>query len=420
VASAAGADPVPSEIMKVKFETLFRGYLLILALALLWGVWASAQTSTNTNSAPARSNPVASPLLEHLERVESAYFSFGLDRVRWLREHELLGEPVWKYAASLVYLLLAFYASRLIDLAARGGLMKLASKTRTRVDDLLIDLLRAPVKIVAFVILIHIGLTVFDWSITARQYLSRMLILVVAASLTWLATRVSGLLLEFWQRRVSHDDRRFKSNLFSFLGKSLNAFIIIVAVLVTAQNIGINMTAAIASLSIGGLAVGLAAQDTLANLFGAVAVLTDKPFQVGDQIKLDGTEGVVETIGLRSTRVRNPEGHLVAVPNKTMGNAIVTNITRRPAIKTTMNLVLARNLPAAKIRRAVAIAREVYSSSTMTEKAWVHFNQFAGGNVNILIVHWWKGTEYQPYLEGMEELNLAVKERFDAEGIAFA
>ena len=88
------------------------------------------------------------------------------------------------------------------------------------------------------------------------------------------------------------------------------------AVLVTAQNLGINITAAITSLSIGGLAVGLAAQDTLANLFGAVAVFVDKPFRVGDVIKLDGAEGTVETIGLRSTRVRNPDGSSWRCPTR--------------------------------------------------------------------------------------------------------
>jgi MscS family membrane protein len=193
-----------------------------------------------------------------------------------------------------------------------------------------------------------------------------------------------------------------------------------VAILVTASNIGINITAAITSLSIGGLAVGLAAQDTLANLFGAVAIFADKPFRVGDQIKLDAIEGTVETVGLRSTRVRNPDGHLVTIPNKTMGNAAITNITQRPNIKTVMNFALARNLPVDKVKRALEILGEIYRGNPMTQEAWISFNQFSGGNLSIMLVHWWKGTDYQRYLAGLQEMNLTVKERFDAEGIAFA
>ena len=188
----------------------------------------------------------------------------------------------------------------------------------------------------------------------------------------------------------------------------------------TAQNIGVNITAAIISLSIGGLAVGLAAQDTLANLFGAVAVFADKPFRVGDHIKLADIEGTVEAVGMRSTRVRTLEGHLAVIPNKTVGNAAITNITQRSSIKTVMNLTLAHALPADKVKRALALLAEIYLGQPLTQDVWISFNQFSGGNLNIMIVHWSKGTDYPKYLAALQEMNLAVKERFDAEGIAFA
>src|SRR4029077_417565 len=123
------------------------------------------------------------------------------------------------------------------------------------------------VKVVAFVIFLHLGLTIFDWSVTAMMYFSKLLILIVAGSLTYVALKVNDLLLDAWRRRTAHEaDRKFNDQLFSILRRSLNIFVVIVAVLVTAQNIGINITAVITSLSMGGLAVGLAAQDTLANL----------------------------------------------------------------------------------------------------------------------------------------------------------
>ena len=404
--------------MKLKFETLLRAWLLVCLIALGWSVWAAAQT-TNTNKVPTTVTNQPSSLIQTVERLQQNPLTFRLDEVQFLREHFFLGEPLWKYAASAAYILLAFLAAWFLDYVTRIWLRKLASRTRTQLDDLLLELLHGPIKVVAFVVLLNIGLGLFNWSDKAKLYLSKGLILVVAASLTYLAIKVIGLLLDSWRRRHGKDER-FDHQLFSFLRISLNTFVIVVAVLITAQNMDINITAAIASLSIGGLAVGLAAQDTLANLFGAIAVFMDKPFGVGDQIKLDGAEGTVETVGLRSTRVRSPEGHMVAVPNKTMGNAIITNLTRRPSIKTTMNFSLPYEVPTAKVKQAVAILDEIYRHDPMTQEVWVSFNQFTGNKTNILVVHWWKGTDYQKYLAGMQKMNFEVKERFEKEGIPLA
>jgi MscS family membrane protein len=403
--------------MKVKFETVFRGVILLLFLALAWSVWAGAQESTNTVAQPKK----PSALVTTIERSQGHYLTFGLDRVPLLKDNEVLGEPIWKYLASLIYILMAFYAAKLIDLVTRVWLRKLAAKTETKLDDLMLELLRGPIKVVVFVVLVHIGLNVFEWPDRARLYLSKALIVFVAGSLTWLAIKIVNLLLNVWRLRTAQEkNRKFNDQLFSVLRKSINAFIIIVAVLVTAQNIGITITAAITSLSIGGIAVGLAAQDTLANLFGAVAVYADKPFVIGDQIKLDVGEGIVEDVGLRSTRIRNPDGHLIAIPNKTVGNAAVTNISKRSSIRTVMNLALPGALPGKKLKRALALLEEIYRSNPMTQDVWVSFNQFAGTNLNIMVVHWWKGTDYQQYLAGMQALNLEVKERFDAEQIGTA
>jgi MscS family membrane protein len=410
--------------MKVKFETYFRALIIVMLFALAWSLWAGAQPGTNnpgTNAAsPGEStNITASTLVTKF--TQEHYLTFGLDHIALFHENSFFGEPIWKYIASLIYILLAFYAAKLLDLIALVWLKKLAATTKTRADDILLELLHGPVKIIVFVILLHLGLNIFDWSPKAKSWFSKALILIVAGSLTYLALKLVDAGLEIWRQRHLHEtDHKFNAQLFAIIRRSLNTFIVIVAILVTASNIGINITAAITSLSIGGLAVGLAAQDTLANLFGAIAVYGDKPFRVGDTIKLDAAEGVVESVGMRSTRVRHPEGYVITVPNKIMGNAAISNMTRRESIKTTMNLALARNLPAEKIKRALELLKEVYRDNAMTQEAWISFNQFAGGNINLQVTHWWKGTDYPRYLAGMQEMNLAVKERFDKEGITFA
>jgi MscS family membrane protein len=282
-------------------------------------------------------------------------------------------------------------------------------------------LLNGPVKVVAFVIFLRIGLDVFDWPELVQQVLAKGFAIVVAVSITYMLLKFVDLVMSYWRQRAKAEtDRAFDEQLFPIVRKTFKVFIIVVALLVTLDNIGVNVTAAIASLSIGGLAVGLAAQDTLANLFGAISVFVDKPFRVGDRIVLDNVDGVVESIGLRSTRVRNLDGHLITVPNKTMGNATITNITRRPNIRTLMNISVTYDTPAEKVQRAVDVLNEIYKNHPMTQDVWISFNKFADASLNIFIIHWWGGTVYKEYLAGMQEMNLTIKRRFDEANISFA
>ena len=216
------------------------------------------------------------------------------------------------------------------------------------------------------------------------------------------------------------EDDQFNKELLPIIRNSLRVFVIIVAFLVTSQNLGLNITGLVASLSIGGLALGLAAQDTLANLFGAVSVLVDKPFRIGDRIQLDNVDGVVEQIGFRSTRVRNQDGYLVTIPNKAVGNATITNIALRANIRTLMNIGITYDTPTEKLKRALQILEEIYRSHPMILDVWISFNKFGDSALNIQVIHWWKSTDQKVYLAGMQQLNLRIKERFDQEGIDFA
>jgi MscS family membrane protein len=383
----------------------------VLALAASSGVRA-AEASTNqiviVAGAPATSTSSAT------------WLTFGLDHVPGLTVR-VLGNPLWQYLASLIYIVLAFYVAKLLDYVIQVQLRAWAQKTTTKFDDLLLDLLRGPVKIVAFVILLHVGLRVFAWPEWASSFISNALKIVVACSLTYVAVKAVDLLMGLWQKRAeAAQDGMLDMQLFPVIRKTLKIFVLVVAALVTSQNLGMNVTGLLASLSIGGLAIGLAAQDTLSNLFGAVAIFADKPFRVGDRIQLDSIDGTVEAIGLRSTRVRNLDGHLVAVPNRTVANASITNISKRPNIKTVMNIGVTYSTPAEKIERAMAIIREIFKPHPKTADLIISFNKFNDSSLNILVVHWWNSTDFTEYLNGFQELNLELKRRFDAERIDFA
>ena len=131
-------------------------------------------------------------------------------------------------------------------------------------------------------------------------------------------------------------------------------------------------------------------------------------------------DGVVEAIGLRSTQIRNLDGHLVTVPNRTLANANLTNISKRPDIKTVMNIGVTYDTPVEKVERATQLIEEVYRQHPKTKDLIVSFNKFESSSLNILVVHWWDSTDFKEYLLQFQTLNLALKRRFDAEGISFA
>jgi MscS family membrane protein len=333
----------------------------------------------------------------------------------------LLGNPIWLYIASLIYVVFAFYVSKLLDYTLQVQLRKWAARTRTKLDELMLELLHGPVKVICFVVLLHVGLGLFSWSGREATLISNILKIIVAATLTYVAIKFVDLMMGLWQKRVEiSQDGMLDMHLFPILRKTFKIFVVIVAVLVTSQNLGMNVTGLLASLSIGGLAVGLAAQDTLSNLFGAVAIFADKPFRVGDEIQLDGIQGTVEVIGLRSTRVRNLDGFLVSIPNKNMANANIVNVSKRPSIKTVMNIGVTYDTTSPQIERAMQIIDEVYRPHPKTADLLISFNKFESSSLNILVVHWWNSKNMKEYLLGVQKLNLELKRRFDEEGISFA
>lgn len=376
---------------------------------------AVAQTGTgsDTNSLPATA-AAAGAASSHV------WFTFGLNRIEWLQAR-WLGNPLWQYLAALVFILLAFGATTLVDFFFRVQLKRLTARTKSTVDDLFVDLARGPVKIITFVILLHVGLRAFSWPEWAVSFISNSLTVVIAGSITYVAIKLVDLGMGLWRKRMeATEGALLDKQLFPVVRKSLKVFVVVVAVLVTTQNLGMNVTGLLASLSIGGLAIGLAAQDTLSNLFGAIALFADKPFRVGDRIQLDAIDGSVEAIGLRSTRVRNLDGHLVTVPNRTMANASITNVSKRPNIKTVMNVGVTYDTPADKVERAMAIIEEIFKPHPKTADLIISFNKFNDSSLNILVVHWWNSTDFKEYLAGFQKLNLELKRRFDAEGIDFA
>ncbi len=183
------------------------------------------------------------------------------------------------------------------------------------------------------------------------------------------------------------------------------------------------LTAIFAGLGIGGIAFALAAQDTLKNLLGGVMIMMDKPFNVGERVVVEGSDGVVEEIGFRSTRVRTLTGHLVTVPNEKMAGSRVENIGKRPHIRRLTNITITYDTPVEKVEKAIQIIRDILNEHKGMHPDFpprVFFNEFNDASLNIMMIYWFHPNDYWAFMEFTESVNLNIMRAFEAEGIEFA
>jgi MscS family membrane protein len=164
-----------------------------------------------------------------------------------------------------------------------------------------------------------------DWM---QVYLQHAVGIIIAITITYVLIKMADVVFEITSHRVRRDDPRASDQILILIRKAVKIFIVVTAVLVTADNNGIKVNGVLASLGITGLAVALAAQETLSNLLGSIVILADRPFFLGDKVKIGADEGVVEHIGIRSTRLRTAGGDVITIPNRTVAAASVFNFSK--------------------------------------------------------------------------------------------
>jgi MscS family membrane protein len=152
-------------------------------------------------------------------------------------------------------------------------------------------------------------------------------------------------------------------------------------------------------------------------------IMLDKPFEVGQRIIVEGTDGMVENIGFRSTRVRTLTGHLVTVPNEKMAASKIENIGRRPSIRRLTNITITYDTPPDKIERAVDIIRGILENHEGMHPEFpprVYFNEFNDSSLNIMMIYWYFPPNYWDFVAFSQRTNLQIMRAFEAEGIEFA
>ncbi len=227
---------------------------------------------------------------------------------------------------------------------------------------------------------------------------------------------------------ISHFSARTQTKMDDLMApmvrKSLRVVIVVLALVQVAQILSDKpITSIIAGLGVGGLAVALAAQETIKNFFGSLVIFADKPFELGERIKVGGHDGTIEEVGFRSTRIRTLDGHLVTAPNGELANMMIQNIGKRPFIKRVMNVTITYDTPPEKVQQALDILNELLKDHEGMKEDFpprVFFNDFNDSSLNILVIYWYHPPEYWKYLEHANWLNMELLKRYNEAGIEFA
>jgi MscS family membrane protein len=243
-------------------------------------------------------------------------------------------------------------------------------------------------------------------------------------ALFWLILLLIGILDVYLKKWAAATESTIDDMLAPIVGKTLRLFIIVIGGIIIVQNLtGLKIGPLLASLGIGGLAVALAAKDSIANFFGTLTILFDKPFQVGQRITIDKYDGTVENVGFRSTRIRTLTGHLVTIPNEKLVNSSLENIGERPHIRWLTNIGITYDTPPDKVEKAVQIIGEILENHEGIKEDFpprVFFNGFNDWSLNIMVIVWYHPPNYWDYQAWLQKTCLEIMRRFDAEDIDFA
>ncbi len=343
-----------------------------------------------------------------------------MDSIKEIFLERFLGFTILDYVLIFFTILVALAAKKTIDYLLRHKLRPLAEKTKTKLDELILNIIDGPLGFFVFVLAFFAITKILRFPEKVSLFVDKVFQVLVAINVTYLLIKLVDVIEVFLSPIVKKTASKLDNQLLPIIKKSLKIFIGVMATMIIIDNLGYNVKTILAGLGIGGLAFALAGKDILANFFGSITIFADRPFEVGDRVLVKDHDGMIESIGMRSTRLRTLDGTLVTIPNSTMASASINNISRRPTIKNLFTIGLTYGTSYEKLQEALSILREIYKSHPSTDNYWVYFNKYGSSSLDILIIHWCKYTKYEEYLKATEEINLEIKRRFGEKGIDFA
>jgi small-conductance mechanosensitive channel len=334
------------------------------------------------------------------------------------------GDSVWgnslkDWLAAGVVAAAALAAALFFKTVVLARLKALAERTDTDLDDTLVGALSAVRFGELTVVAVAVGARSLYLPAGVERALHLSLLLVLGYRA---AALLQAALVAFWRSataEVPNGDPTSRSALRN-AEYVLGGVVWLGAVLFVLDNLGVNITTAVAGLGIGGIAVAMAAQQLLGDLFSSFVIFMDKPFKVGDFIIVDGLTGTVENVGLKTTQVRSLSGELLVFPNSDLTKARIRNFKQMRERRVAFGFGILYETPRAKVAAVPEMVREIFATLPKTRLDRVHFSAFGESSLDFEVVFYVLDADYNLYMDLQQAANLALMERFEREAIAFA
>ncbi|MFH1923319.1 MAG: mechanosensitive ion channel family protein, partial [Planctomycetota bacterium] len=400
-----------------------RSFAILIALTLASSLWMLA-VPTVGRAAPAEEGGVSEADADARAEAWRVLNTFDL--------RSFLGEgPLAVWLVPLAAILLGLVAGR-ISAAVLGWLGKRCEARGWKVQQQVFAGLVSPANLVLFTLGLAVAVANLPTGLAAPPFWEKVIQLLFCLAVLWYVSNLIFAVEVALRRLVGATGAAIDEQLGPLIRRTLRVALWIVGVLFIAQSVfEQDIGAWLAGLGIAGLAISLAAQDSLKNLFGSVMILLDRPFRIGERIQFSGHDGVVEEIGFRSTKLRTLTGHLVTIPNSKIVNDPVENVARRPTIRRTINVTITYDTPLEKITQGVELLRGILEEEGIREPIHpvidgnespprVYFNDYNAESLNLFVIYWYAPPAYWDYMEHAQRLNLRVFEEFEKAGIEFA
>ena len=346
--------------------------------------------------------------------------SLGLDRIEWLTGTTL----GFTHQSWILFFLAVFFGLFLKKTSQPiiGWARAFTGKTKNKFDDQILAALEKPLGGILSFGFWLLCVSRIEMGEDASFFLNKGLQIALSFYLVWAVYRMTDVFVHYLEQYTEKTENELDDHLVPLLSKTLKVFVVVFGALVAIQNLGINVMSLLAGLGLGGLAFALAAKDTAANLFGSVMILIDRPFKVGDWIVVDGAEGTVEDVGLRSTRIRTFHNSQISIPNSKTANANIDNMGRRKYRRVYARLGITYSSRPAQVEAFRDAIREIIANHPDTWKGSFHvyFNAYGDSALEIMVYFFLEVPDWAKELAAKEDIYLQIMKAAEKVGVSFA
>ncbi|HHK66961.1 mechanosensitive ion channel family protein [Candidatus Acetothermia bacterium] len=329
------------------------------------------------------------------------------------------GNAVWRWLLSAGVIVGVWFALHVLLRILINRLRGFVAHTPGRLDDLLVDLLEKTRFLFILVLALYAGSLVLSLPVTARTALRTLFIIALLLQAGYWGNGLVAFFTSRFVKRKLKEDAAVATSL-SALGFIAKFVIWAIVVLIALDNMGIDITALIAGLGIGGIAIALAVQNILSDLFASLSIIVDKPFVIGDFIVIGDLRGTVERIGLKTTRIRSLSGEQIVFSNSDLLSSRVRNYKRMYERRISFSIGVTYDTNPELLERIPKMIEKIVSSQPKVRFDRCHFKSFGDFALIFETVYYMLVPDYNAYMDTQQAINLSIAREFAEEGIEFA